>query len=323
MAKRKRSPKWSVFLVREPDRAVRHFEVSRTLVVALPTAAAVTVAGCLAGMSLSAEQRIQELEAQLERQSAEMEETVAVKNGNIVYLSSRLAELDREAADMRHRLEQIHELESKLRAFIREYGDGVFPEATDSRGEVITAFYGGLPSDAQSEKDAEAENEFAELLRLLDGLALTMDKIRERERQRQFEATSEPAVWPTVSRKLTSGFGYRKDPFTGHTAFHAGVDIDGKTGDPVFAAGSGIVKEAGFHSERGNYIVIAHRNGIESSYYHLQKIEVSKGDQVMRGDRIGRLGNTGRSTGSHLHFEITVGDQTVSPLRYLRLVKED
>ena len=323
MAKRKRSPKWSVVLVREPDRAVRQFEVSRTLAVALPTAAALTVVGCLAGVSLSAEQRIQELEAQLKRQSAEMEETVAEKNGHIVYLSGRLAEVDREAADMRRRLEQIHELEGKLRAFIREYGEGVVPEAPGSRGEVVTASFGGVSADAQAMKDAEAESDFAELLRLLDGLALTMDAIRERERQRQFEATSEPSSWPTVSRKLTSGFGYRKDPFTGRTAFHAGVDIDGNTGDPVFAAGSGIVKEAGFHSERGNYIVIAHRNGIESSYYHLQKIEVRKGDQVMRGDRIGRLGSTGRSTGSHLHFEITVGDQAVSPLRYLRLVKED
>jgi len=322
MAKRKRSPKWSVFLVREPDRAVRQFEVSRTLATALPAAAVLTVAGCLAGLGVTAEQHVRELEAKLDRQSAEMEETVAEKNRQIVLLSRRLAELDREAADMRRRLEQIHELESKLRAFIQKYGEGVVaPEASDARGQVITAAYEGAAWEALAE--SAAENEFAELIRLLDNLALTMDAIRERERQRQIEATSEPTAWPTVSRKLTSGFGYRKDPFTGRTAFHAGVDIDGKTGDPVYAAGSGVVKEAGFHSERGNYVVIAHRNGIESSYYHLQKIEVRKGDQVMRGDRIGRLGNTGRSTGSHLHFQITVSDQPVSPLRYMRLVKED
>src|SRR5690606_21752 len=163
MAKRKRSPKWSVFLVREPDRAVRQFEVSRTLATALPAAAVLTVAGCLAGLGVTAEQRVQELEAKLDRQSAELEETVAEKNRQIVFLNRRLTELDREAADMRRRLEQIHELENKLRAFIQEYGEGVVaPEASDARGRVITASYGGA-SEALAE--SAAENDFAELIR--------------------------------------------------------------------------------------------------------------------------------------------------------------
>ena len=328
MAKRKRHPKWSVFLVREPDRAVKQFHVSRNTAIALPTAAALTVAGCLAGVGLATQHRIQQLEAKLAHESAELEKNVLAKDKEIVSLKHKLAELGREAEVMQRRVEQMHELENKLRSFIETYGEGVSLPAPRSSGkgpEVATASY--RPGTANAEIMAAAayvpDDEFEELLMLLDGLEQTMEVLREKERQRRMEATAEPTGWPTVSRQLTSGFGYRKDPFTGRTTFHAGIDIKGKTGDPVYAAGSGVVKEAGFHSERGNYIVIAHGKGVESSYYHLHKIEVRKGDQVMRGDRIGQLGNTGRSTGSHLHFQVTLKDKSVSPLRYLRLVKED
>src|SRR5262249_50694788 len=141
--------------------------------------------------------------------------------------------------------------------------------------------------------------------------------------ERRAEAAAVPSEWPTVSRKLTSGFGYRTDPIDGGSAFHAGVDISGEIGDPVFAAGDGQVKEAGFDSERGNFIIIAHRNGLESWYLHLSKINVNQGDLVHRGDAIGKMGNTGRSTGPHLHFQIVLRNEPVNPLRYLRLVKED
>lgn len=324
MAKRKRNPKWSVFLVREPDRAVRQFHVSRKTVIALPAAAALTVAGTLAGVGLATQQRIQQLEARLAHESAELEKTVAAKEREIASLNRQLEELGREAKALQRRVEQMHELEKKLRSFIETYGEGVSLPAPRSSGkgpEVATASYRpGMDAGAGYATTAYAPaDEFEELMMLLDGLEMTMEAIRKKERQRRMEATAEPTGWPTVSRKLTSGYGYRKDPFTGRTTFHAGIDISGETGDPVYAAGSGTVKEAGFHSERGRYIVIAHGNGLESAYYHLHKIEVREGDQVMRGDRIGRLGNTGRSTGPHLHFQVTARDKSVSPLRYLLL----
>jgi murein DD-endopeptidase MepM/ murein hydrolase activator NlpD len=140
--------------------------------------------------------------------------------------------------------------------------------------------------------------------------------------QLQAEMETIPSTWPTVSRKLSSNFGYRKDPLNGRSAFHAGIDISGDVGEPVFAAGSGVVKEAGFERARGNYIIITHRAGLESSYFHLRRVDVSKGYKVKRGEKIGQLGNTGRSTGPHLHFQVVLHDEPVNPLRYLSTLKK-
>nr|WP_246427444.1 M23 family metallopeptidase [Paenibacillus phyllosphaerae] len=142
-------------------------------------------------------------------------------------------------------------------------------------------------------------------------------------KQRQAELDALPSGWPTISRTLTSSFGYRTDPFTGRSTFHAGIDIGGEPGDPVFAAGDGLVTETGSDSSKGNYIVITHSNGLQTVYYHLKRITAKLNDSALRGDKIGELGSTGRSTAPHLHFQIMQKDEAVNPLPYLRLVKED
>ncbi|HRQ10587.1 MAG: LysM peptidoglycan-binding domain-containing protein [Trueperaceae bacterium] len=121
-------------------------------------------------------------------------------------------------------------------------------------------------------------------------------------------------LWPLVGT-ITSRYGYRQLRVSGSN-FHTGLDIDGHTGDPIRAARGGTVTLAGWHGGYGNLVIVTTGN-IEYYYGHASKIDVAVGDQVAAGDIIARVGNTGNSTGSHLHFEIRIDGKTVDPLAYL------
>ena len=118
--------------------------------------------------------------------------------------------------------------------------------------------------------------------------------------------------------RFTSGFGYRRDPFTGLRRFHNGIDVAGPSGSAIRAAMAGVV--AHVESQTGNYgrfIIIRHTNGFQTLYAHLSSFSVSLGQRVARGQQIGLLGNTGRSTGAHLHFSVIKNGRFVNPLAYL------
>ncbi|MCL4188513.1 MAG: M23 family metallopeptidase [Rhodobacteraceae bacterium] len=122
--------------------------------------------------------------------------------------------------------------------------------------------------------------------------------------------------------RFTSGFGVRRDPKTGRARMHEGIDFAGPHGTPIFATGGGVVKEAGWHSGYGNSVVIQHEFGITTRYAHLTRIHVSEGQRVSRGDRIGDMGSTGRSTGTHLHYEVHVEGRPVNPMTYIRAASD-
>ncbi len=125
-----------------------------------------------------------------------------------------------------------------------------------------------------------------------------------------------PSIWP-VHGWVTSGFGFRTNPFTGLTQLHEGLDIANRLGTPVIAPADGIVSSTGKDSAYGNFIVFSHGFGIISRHYHLNKVFVRAGQRVKRGDRIAEVGNTGKSTGPHLHYEVRVNGIPVNPLRYI------
>jgi murein DD-endopeptidase MepM/ murein hydrolase activator NlpD len=123
-------------------------------------------------------------------------------------------------------------------------------------------------------------------------------------------------VWPTEGSKITSTFGSRVHPITGLIKLHAGVDIGVPIGTPVYAAKSGKVIFADFLGTAGNAIMIQHDGGMETRYYHLNKVKVESGQTVKAGEEIAESGNTGGSTGPHLHFEVRVNGEPVNPLVY-------
>ena len=126
-----------------------------------------------------------------------------------------------------------------------------------------------------------------------------------------------PTVWPHIG-KINNEFGFRRNPFGGRTyEFHPGMDIDGERGEIVLAPANGTIIKAGSTGGYGNMIEILHGNGITTRYGHLSKIEVSVGDTITRGQEIGLIGSTGRSTGPHLHFELRLNDRSINPRHFL------
>ena len=126
-----------------------------------------------------------------------------------------------------------------------------------------------------------------------------------------------PSSMPAAVMLMSSGFGYRHDPFTGAGAMHSGLDFKGPTGTSILAAADGKVTFAGNQGGYGNCIEITHANGLVTRYAHLSGFNVSLGQAVKRGIQIARMGSTGRSTGSHLHFEVRLNGQAINPNKFL------
>ena len=122
-----------------------------------------------------------------------------------------------------------------------------------------------------------------------------------------------PQVMPTAMGRMTSNFGYRRDPFTGGAAMHSGLDFGGRTGDPIRAAAAGRVSFVGTRSGYGNVVEITHGNGLLTRYAHMSAWKARAGQQVAAGEVIGAIGSTGRSTGPHLHFEVRINGAAVNP----------
>ena len=130
-----------------------------------------------------------------------------------------------------------------------------------------------------------------------------------------------PQVKPASAQLVTlsSGFGYRRDPFTGRGAMHRGLDFKGPVGAPIYAAANGRVSFVGRKAGYGKTVEISHGNGLMTRYAHLSKFSAKVGQEVAAGEVIGGLGNTGRSTGPHLHFEVRINDRAVNPRPFLEI----
>ena len=128
-----------------------------------------------------------------------------------------------------------------------------------------------------------------------------------------------PQFIPAAAKYITSGFGYRSDPFVGQAAFHAGIDFKGPIGAPIFSAANGKVAFVGRRPGYGNSIDIDHGNGLHTRYAHMSAFRARAGQLVTAGQVIGAVGSTGRSTGPHLHFEVRLNGQPVNPRPFLEV----
>ncbi len=126
-----------------------------------------------------------------------------------------------------------------------------------------------------------------------------------------------PSVQPVAKMEYTSNFGIRSDPFRGTAAMHAGVDIRGPLGTPIYATADGTIAESDRRGGYGNLVEIDHGKGIATRYGHLSRLLVTAGARVKRGQMIGLMGSTGRSTGSHLHYEVRMDGRAVNPVPFL------
>jgi murein DD-endopeptidase MepM/ murein hydrolase activator NlpD len=145
----------------------------------------------------------------------------------------------------------------------------------------------------------------------------------DRMNQYRLAAQKAPFASPTrASVRFTSGFGTRRDPKTGGRRMHSGLDFAGPHGTPILSTAEGVVKLARSHGGYGRTVIIQHDFGIETLYAHMSQIRVTEGQRVSRGDRIGDMGNTGRSTGTHLHYEVRLSGTAVNPMTYIKAARD-
>jgi murein DD-endopeptidase MepM/ murein hydrolase activator NlpD len=157
---------------------------------------------------------------------------------------------------------------------------------------------------------------FGVLRGLLDGLENRLNYVRRTVERREELAGATPSIWPAHGW-LTGTFGGRSDPFTGEPGFHQGIDISTDKGNPIYATADGTVESAARAGAYGNLVVLTHAFGLSTRYGHLSAFNVTPGQHVKRGDVLGYVGSTGRSTGSHLHYEILANGKLINPLQLL------
>ena len=175
-------------------------------------------------------------------------------------------------------------------------------------------------NEASADSNGNFQNSIAEfnfLERNASSAELPMGSLQLLSTEGLGDPTSTPSLWPVVGH-LTGTFGQRMDPFSGEGAFHTGVDISAQYGDAVRAAADGIVIEAGDRAGYGRLVVVDHGYGVTTYYGHLSTFNVLVGEQIRRGDTIGNVGVSGRSTGPHVHYAVRINGAPVNPMRYLR-----
>jgi len=179
--------------------------------------------------------------------------------------------------------------------------EGTGPQVREIEDELIDQIHKNM--DELLDEATFQESSFQELFNYLQ--------------EQKSVLASTPSIWPVMGW-VTSRYGYRTSPFTGKREFHRGIDISARVGEPVVAPADGTIVKACRKSDMGNMIMIDHGNGIETSYGHLLKMSTIKsGQKVKRGEVIGYVGNSGRSTGPHLHYGVRVDGIHVNPQRYL------
>lgn len=174
----------------------------------------------------------------------------------------------------------------------------------------------GIGGTLSVKRTGDLAGTLSSLEQRVQGLDKGMSQLRQVFEERNLMVSSTPAILP-VRGLFTSGFGYRIDPFTGRHALHSGLDVVAAPGKEIVVTGDGLVTSAGYLGALGNAVYVSHGYGLATRYGHLSRIAVEAGQRVKRGQVIGYLGNSGRSTGYHLHYEVQVDGEPVNPLSYI------
>jgi murein DD-endopeptidase MepM/ murein hydrolase activator NlpD len=343
--------KYSFMIIPDADGRVIRFKIPRLVIYFILGLAIIVTssAAALYTMHSRAMESNMRLKAELSGKSKQYIQTVTEKDQTIIELQSEVLDLKRQADEIKVKIDQLKKLESDIMGLSE--GDGgrnnigdldsgtmAYGQKAKEKPVVIASFgggnlnglngVGGGSSDEEDDADmeqivSEAKSDFSllddEMQLLFDGLSAAKEKLLDEQELMRIT----PSLWPTVSWRVTSKFGYRKDPFTFRRSFHTGIDIAGNYNDPVFATADGKVQFAGWDRLRGNNIIINHSNGIRTWYMHLNKNLVKKGETVKKGDKIGRLGSTGRSTGPHLHYEVIKNGESIDPAPYMTQSRKD
>lgn len=272
------------------------FSTSQALVVIAPLAL-VTIGGIVAiGLWLSASFDRQQLD-QIEQENAEL------RSVNSRFETS------------------IHDLESKLQDYQARIHKLAIVAGVSDLTPTTEPGLGGVDRQPMRAPGAEGGTDprFGNLEQLAgqaQSIEQSMSLLQQSFDDRRLRLSNMPTIAP-VKGIVTSGFGNRRDPFTGRLSFHEGLDIVAPTGKEVHATGDGIVTKAGMESGYGRVVYVSHGFGVTSVFGHLSGFKVEQGQKVKRGQVVGFVGSSGRSTGNHLHYEVRLDGQSTNPQAYI------
>ncbi|APG63782.1 hypothetical protein LPB140_10150 [Sphingorhabdus lutea] len=224
------------------------------------------------------------------------------KVGAIIPEAAALAEIEQRQINYAIRLTKLAQLRAaRAEKEIKKFGlnPQAFMDDNKAQGGPFIAFFGQKETAIKDPRFAKLEIALARMSAMEDLLS------------------SIPSSMPAVAAEMSSGFGFRSDPFNGRGAMHSGLDFRGAHGTPILAAADGVVSFAGGQSGYGNTVEITHANGLMTRYAHLSAINVKVGQKLLTGTQVGKMGSTGRSTGTHLHFEVRVNGQAINPRKFL------
>ncbi len=251
-----------------------------------------------------------------------------------IQLKKRAFELDRlrqetetQKSQIRFFSGRIEDLEKQL-SKLKDFDKKIRIIANLEKGQETTSMVGlGGPSPSDIREKLKSERNEKGLLQQMrtDVERLQSEAISREESLSELEKLLQikkemlvhtPSIWPATGW-VTSGFGFRTDPFTGLTQMHEGLDISNRMGTTVVIPADGIISDIGNDWIHGKMLVVSHGFGMMTSYSHLSKVTARIGQRVKRGDKVAEIGNSGRTTGPHLHYEIKLNGIPVNPARYI------
>lgn len=294
----------TLVIIPENTSRVRQFKFSRAFIV---------FAACLIVLSVTALSVIVYDYCKLKRSLPSMhalEREVAGQRAQIQAFAKKIG-------DLKSNIIALHEFEKKIRVIAN------VERPADQDG--VFGIGGSMPEDLDASLPlTEKHNSLlrqmhAQVEDLHEASAVGKEAFEELHKYLQSQKSllaSTPAIWPTTGW-MSSAFGYRKSPFTGLKEFHRGIDIATRMGTPIIAPADGTVTSARTNGGLGKCIVIKHGHGMVTRYGHLKKYLVKPGTRVKRGDKIALVGNTGRSTAPHLHYEVHLNGIAVNPAKYI------
>jgi murein DD-endopeptidase MepM/ murein hydrolase activator NlpD len=217
-------------------------------------------------------------------------------------LQKKLDELAQAKQDILNKLNEI------------PYIDGFEEIAEVDRTAIMSMSYSTDPL-------TNLQSRFEALLKLAEAEQKSYDELVTAYASVETTLSNYPTIWP-VKGAVTSTYGNRTDPMGGTgSEFHSGLDIKASTGTPVHCTGGGVVKHAGEYGTYGILVIIDHGNGVETYYAHNSEVKVKAGETVERGQEVALSGNTGRSTGPHVHYEVRLNGTAVNPAKYVSLMQ--
>lgn len=246
-----------------------------------------------------------------------LERDLALQTEEVLHQREQIQSFAKEINELKERLLQLDQFEKRLRIIANIDGSG--------NGDGLFGVGGSTPEDLNPEIELtqrhqslikDMHQQISQLGKAADTQQYNFNSLLQSLEAQKNILAHTPAIQP-VKGWITSGFGYRQSPFTGKREFHKGLDIANRKGTKIMAAADGVVTFAGTRGLFGKLMIIDHGHGITTRYAHLEETFFEKGDHVSRGKAIALMGNTGRSTGAHLHYEVRLNGVPVNPSKYI------